>query len=138
MTLSINEVELDLLKVELLKNAKVIRETLERIGIANEEDKIIYPSCYLLYIEGEPHLVHFKQVFHLIRSGSYNNIGPEDIRRRNAVAFCLRKWGMINVRDSDIEGHGVRLFILPHGQKKIWQVKHKISISGIPRHFIGG
>lgn len=126
----------DLLNVEIVKKEGFVRETLERIGIANESKKIIWPSCYLYKIEEKYYLAHFKQMFRFIRPNSYNNTSEDDIVRRNAIAFCLKNWGLIDVDDSKIDKHGMRLFILPHNKKKEWRIEHKINLSKIPRGMI--
>lgn len=119
---------MDILKIELLADRPVVKETLNRIGIINKIQKIIYPSCYLYSTETEDFLIHFKQLFMLKQANSYNNISELDIHRRNAIAFCLKNWGLINCNDNTIDPHHVKIEIIPFDQKFEWTVMHKIDL----------
>jgi len=121
----------NLLKVKVLVDDKVIKETLNRIGIANKKKKILYPSCYLYECEGRQYIVHFKQMFLLTRDSAYNAICEDDILRRNAIAFCLKNWGLIEVEDVKIEPHNKFVFVLPHNQKMVWKISHKFNFRSI-------
>lgn len=116
-----------LLEVKLLVEPKVIIETCNRIGIANKREKILFPSCYLYEKDNTYYLVHFKQMFLLTRKDGYNNICDEDIARRNAIAFCLKNWGLIEVDDSLIQPHDKFVYVLPFSEKKDWRINHKFS-----------
>ena len=115
----------ELLEIKPLVDLKVIVETLTRLGIANKEKKIIYPSCYLIEKDNRIFLAHFKQCFLLEGNNSYNNISLDDIHRRNAIAFCLKNWKLIDVDNSLIEPHTRFIFVLPHKDKHNWQVINK-------------
>jgi len=123
--------DLNLVKVELCADEKVIKETCNRCGIANKKKKILYPSCYLYEQDGEYYIAHFKELFLLTRDNGYNNLSEEDVKRRNAVIFCLKNWGLIEVEDEDIEPHDVFVFVLPHSQKRDWRISHKINLFSI-------
>jgi hypothetical protein len=119
---------MELLKIKLLEDKKVIQETTNRIGIANKKKKVLFPSCYLYERDGDTYLVHFKQLFSLTRSNGYNNISIEDITRRNAVAFCLKNWGLIDIDDESIDPHDIYVFVLPHKDKNDWEINHKVNL----------
>lgn len=118
---------MDLLKIKLLTDKKVVQETTNRIGIANKRKKILYPSCYIYEKEGDIYLAHFKQLFAL-RDTGYNNVCEEDIKRRNAVAFCLSNWQLIEVDKNDIEPHDTFVFVLPYKEKCQWTIYHKVNL----------
>lgn len=120
--------DLNLIEVELLVDDKVVKETCNRCGIVNKKQKIIYPSCYLYEHDGRYYIVHFKELFLLMRENGYNNISDEDIKRRNAIIFCLQNWGLINVIDGDIDPHDVYVFVLPFSEKSEWKISHKINM----------
>lgn len=119
---------MELLEINLLVEPKVVIETCNRIGIANKKEKILYPSCYLYNKDDTYYLVHFKQMFELTRKDCYNNICDEDIVRRNAIAFCLKNWGLIMVEDVLIEPHNKFVYVLPYAEKRDWKISHKINI----------
>jgi len=125
------EIEKDLLEIKVLVDDKVIKETLNRIGIANKKKKILYPSCYLYDQDNKKYLVHFKQMFLLTRDFAYNAICEDDILRRNAIAFCLKSWGLIEVANERIEPHNKFVFVLPYNQKQDWKVSHKFNFRSI-------
>lgn len=125
-----------MLKVELLVDKKVVQETLNRIGIPNKKDNILYPSCYLYEDEKKDvYLIHFKHLFGISRSDSYNDVTDEDIERMNSIAFCLRNWGMISVEDDAISPHGSFVFIVPYAEKYLWKIKHKINMFTLRNKF---
>jgi len=121
----------NLLKIKVLVDTKVISETCSRIGIANKKKKILYPSCYVYIIDNEYYLVHFKQMFLLTRETAYNAVCEDDLLRRNAIAFCLKNWGLIDVADEEIEPHNKFVFVLPHNQKNDWVISHKFNFRTI-------
>jgi len=123
--------ELNLVEVTLLADEKVIKETCNRCGIANKKQKILYPSCYLYEQDGTYYIAHFKELFMLTRDNGYNNISEEDITRRNAVIFCLKNWGLIDVEEKEIEPHDIFVFVLPHKEKRDWRISHKINLFSI-------
>lgn len=122
---------MNLLKIELLVDKKIIDETVSRIGIANRKDKVLYPSCYVYQHGDDFYLVHFKEMFMLTRENAYNNICEEDIIRKNAVAFCLKNWGLIAVEDDEIEPHNKFIFVLPYQDKEYWRISHKFNYRSI-------
>lgn len=128
--------QIDLIQVKPLVDVKIIKESLQRIGIANKKEKILYPSAYLVtekdvYEDGAEdvfYIAHFKQLFLLMRKNSYNNFSDEDRTRLNAIIFCMKEWKLIEVDETLIESHNKFVFVLPHKDKKEWQIKHKIKL----------
>lgn len=123
----------ELLEIKVLVDTKVIFETCSRIGIANKKKKILYPSCYLYEQDGKFYLAHFKQMFLLTRDSAYNSVCEDDILRRNAIAFCLRQWGLIDVSEDAITPHNRYVFVLPHNQKHEWRISHKFNFRGLDK-----
>lgn len=118
---------IDLVEVELAEgvDVKVIKETLSRMGIANKKEKILYPSCYLYEEDGCYFIAHFKELYAL-RENGFNNLSEKDLDRRNAIIFCLEKWGLIEVvYPEQIENHEMFVFILPYSEKHSWKINHK-------------
>jgi hypothetical protein len=119
---------MELLKIKLLTDEKVLKESLSRIGIVNKKEKILYPSCYLFVENEEYFLVHFKQLFMLKRDNGYNNVSDQDIQRRNAIAYCLKQWGLIDVDENDIQPHNLFVYVLPFKEKNNWTISHKVNL----------
>jgi len=116
------------LKINLSVDKRVVQETLNRIGVSNKKEKVLYPSCYIIEENDEYFLVHFKQLFSLSRNDAYENISEQDITRRNSIAFCLKNWGLIDVEDKFITPHNSYIFVLPYEDKDSWKVTHKINL----------
>ena len=117
---------MELLKIDPLVNIKVIQESCSRIGVADKKHKILYPSCYCIKQDDGYYIAHFKQLF-MLKNGGYNNISEDDLKRRNAIAFCLRSWGLIDVIEESITPHDCFVFVLPHKEKDSWKINHKIN-----------
>lgn len=109
-------------------NVKIILETLTRIGIAKRQERVLYPSCYLYQDEDSLCLVHFKELFTLLRDDSYDNMSDKDILRRNAIAFCLKNWGLVDLLEPGlIDNREKFVFVLSKQEKPNWSIEHKIS-----------
>lgn len=117
----------EFIEVELLNKKEIINETLTRIGIGNKDKKILYPSVYLFERNGKFYLAHFKQLFGLIKDDAYDNLTDSDVRRRNAIIYLLKTWGLIDVDESKIEPHDIKIFVLSHRDKKDWRIYHKFN-----------
>ena len=74
-----------------------IRETLTRIGIANNRTKTLYQSCHILNKRGKTYIVHFKELLEL--DGRIANLTTEDTERRNDIAKLLEEWGLCKIVD---------------------------------------
>jgi hypothetical protein len=70
-------------------------------------------------------------MFLLTRESAYNALCEDDILRRNAIAFCLRQWGLIEVDDKQIEPHNKFVFVLPYNQKQEWYISHKFNFRSV-------
>ena len=108
---------------------RVIMETLERIGVAKTEEKILYPYCYILKKKRKFYLIHYKEVFSFVMK-------PIDKARLNTVATILREWKMIDFEDSEINnGAGIlpSIYIVTYPEKKNWKIRAKTKNSDIKK-----
>jgi chitinase len=87
------------IEIELTKEDSFpkIRETLTRIGIANNKTKTIYQSCHILNKRGKVYIVHFKELLAL--DGRVAVMTDEDIERRNDITKLLAEWGLCQIVD---------------------------------------
>ena len=80
-----------------------VKETLTRIGAPayskdpNAPGKTLWQSCHILYKRQKYYLVHFKEMFLLDGKASRTTVTEEDLARRNAIAFLLQQWGLIEI-----------------------------------------
>jgi hypothetical protein len=116
-------------EVKLLSDFLVIKETLERIGIANRKTKIITPSVYILHKQGNYYIIHFKELLAL--DGFKRNINETDISRRNAIISLLANWDMVSIEEDGVyqEELEEQIFVLPYAEKINYKINHKYRIS---------
>lgn len=112
----------------------VIKETLNRIGIAIEDGdrKRLFPSVYLYITEinGErkKFLIHFKEYYQITRgSDAYNNISEEDMNRLGYIAGLLRRWGVIECDPRSIVKWAESVRVLSKKESSEWNIIHKIK-----------
>lgn len=121
------------IKLTQPENFLKIKETLTRMGIANQRDKVLYQSCHILKkhdVEtGEPRLfiVHFKDMMRL--DGKLVNISDEDIQRTVSIAKTLETWGLLEVESSPENVEVTNNFrVIKAAQKAEWTLKSKYVV----------
>ncbi len=116
-------------EVKLETDFLVIKETLERIGIANRKTKVITPSVYILHKQGNYYIIHFKELLAL--DGFKRNISESDINRRNAIISLLFNWDMVDIVEDGIYQRELeeQIFVLPYSEKRDYKINHKYKIS---------
>ena len=58
-----------------------VKETLTRMGIANNKDKVLYQSCHILQKQGKYYIVHFKEMLRM-DGRQVDKIGRASCRER--------------------------------------------------------
>ena len=122
--------------VDLLKPFPIVRETLGRIGIANMEEKKLFPSCYVYQKGDDYYISHFKE---LLRKPQ---LDENDYKRRDTIIWLLENWGLISIayeEDVDIVKDNVlkkKIFILSREQmlRGKWEIVHKLQQYGITQY----
>ena len=106
-----------------------VKETLTRMGIANNKDKILYQSCHILQKQGRYYIVHFKEMLKL--DGRPVVIDEEDEVRRDSIAQLLEDWGLVDIAP----GQRSYMFVMANNfrvisfkQKDEWALKSKYTI----------
>ncbi len=106
-----------------------VKETLTRMGIANNKDKVLYQSCHILQKQGKYYIVHFKEMLRM--DGRQVDIDGEDYQRRDSIAQLLEDWGLIVIEDSareDLFGLTNNFRVISFKQKDDWTLKAKYTI----------
>lgn len=118
-----------MVEIRLIRKYLVVKETLERIGIANRETKVITPSCYIIYDDDDKYYItHFKN---LLAKNSNKPIPQKDIDRQNAICTMLQNWGSIEIVNEEgiyQEELKEKIFVLKYDEKQNYQINHKIKI----------
>jgi len=123
-------------KVILKEHFSVVRESLDRIGIANKEKKTIMPLCYILHktnwetSESEYYIIHFKNLKKL--DGDLTYYTKEDEIKQSSIAKLLETWGLVEIiNKEELPIKNSFVYVLPHSKKKDWTVNHKYKIGSI-------
>lgn len=105
-----------------------VKETLTRMGIANNKDKVLYQSCHILQKQGKYYIVHFKEMLKL--DGRPVNIDSEDYIRRDSIAQLLQDWGLIEIETPDVHLAEMQnnFRVITFRQKDEWTLKSKYTI----------
>lgn len=107
----------------------LVKESLTRIGLANQTEKKLYQSCNILHRRGKYYITHFKEMFLL--DGKPANISDEDIERRNLIASLLEDWGLLKIKDAQKvsnKAHITSVKILSFSEKSQWQLIPKYTV----------
>lgn len=105
-----------------------VKETLTRMGIANNKDKILYQSCHILQKQGKYYIVHFKEMLKL--DGRPVIIDSEDYIRRDSIAQLLQGWGLLDIVTPDVHLAEMQnnFRVITFQQKSEWTLKSKYTI----------
>lgn len=117
-----------MIEIRLKKNFSVIKETLERIGIANRQTKVITPSCYIIQKDDKIYITHFKC---LLVDNENKPIPQKDINRQNAICSMLQNWNSIEIVDEENvyqEELLEKIFVLKFEEKSEYFINHKVKV----------
>ena len=114
------------IKLTNQENFLKVKETLTRMGIANNNDKMLYQSCHILNKQGKTYIAHFKDLIAL--DGKSVLISEEDRTRTNSIAMMLEQWGLVEVIDRGLP-IAPNFRIIKHSQKGEWTL--------IPKYVVG-
>ncbi|MGL4521373.1 MAG: translational repressor RegA [Bacilli bacterium] len=103
-----------------------IKETLTRMGIANNKDRVLYQSCHILQKQGRYYIVHFKELLQL--DGRQVEITSEDETRRNNIAKCLSDWNMCDILGTHYYSTENHFRIISFKDKENWKLVCKYRI----------
>ncbi|MGL5579402.1 MAG: translational repressor RegA [Cetobacterium sp.] len=103
-----------------------IKETLTRMGIANNKDRVLYQSCHILQKQGLYYIVHFKELLQL--DGRQVDITVEDELRRNNIAKCLSDWNMCDIVGTHRFNTENHFRIISFKEKENWKLVSKYRI----------
>ncbi|AIT72784.1 translation repressor of early genes [Enterobacteria phage RB5] len=107
-----------------------VKETLTRMGIANNKDKVLYQSCHILQKKGLYYIVHFKEMLRM--DGRQVEMTEEDEVRRDSIAWLLEDWGLIEI----IPGQRTFMKDLTNNFRVIsFKQKHEWKL--VPKYTIG-
>lgn len=118
------------LEIELISpdNFLKIKETLTRIGIANNVNKTLVQSCHILQKRGKYYVVHFKELLAL--DGRCVEFTGEDIERRNNIAMLLQEWGLCKIvsPENHVFTGDNKFRVISYRESKDWNLVYKYKI----------
>lgn len=106
-----------------------IKETLTRMGIANNVEKTLWQSCHILQKQGRYYIVHFKEMLKM--DGRKVNIDEEDLIRRDSIAQLLEDWQLLEIcpgQRIDMAEMENNFRVISFKQKAEWKLIHKYNI----------
>jgi hypothetical protein len=112
-----------------------IRETLTRIGIADQPNKTLYQSCHILHKRKRYVIIHYKELRAF--DGKEMTITDEDIARRNTIIALLVKWNLVNLFNSEAKLEPILedgVDVIPFKEKSKWKLIPKYQMGGRPVH----
>jgi hypothetical protein len=122
-----NYIEVDILNKD---NFLKIKETLERIGISNKDNTVLYQTAHILHKQNKYYVMHFKEMFEL--DGRETDISDEDLGRRNRIISLLEDWGLLKILSDKklLEPKIVlsKIKIVKHKDKADWKFESKYTI----------
>jgi hypothetical protein len=126
------KIDLDnLVWVKLEKPFLVVKETLNRIGVASKKENTLYQSCHILHKKGRYAIVHFKELY--ILDGKGADLSEHDIARRNTIVNLLVEWGLVTLEKPEQTKEPTvsigTIKIITSSDKKNWKLvsKHPIE-----------
>jgi hypothetical protein len=109
--------------VTIKKDYQVVTETLERMGVRNNQEKKFFPSCYCVEHNGEHKIYHFKELFLMEgKESSYNDL---DELRRNTIIKLLADWGIVEPKQEITEIIAQKIDVINFKNKKEYKICHK-------------
>ena len=106
-----------------------IKETLTRIGVASNKNKVLFQTAHILHKRGRYYIVHFKELFAL--DGKTSSIESVDIERRNSIVKLLVEWNLLTVvNEEQLEpmGHVGQFKVISFKDKRNWELVPKYTI----------
>jgi len=124
------------IKVTLKKDFPVIKETLERMGVVNAKDGVIYPSCYCIEtgeMDGDEKvytIAHFKELFAFHKKTSDFEDNGTDKARLRTIVYFLNKWNLVSVANTDdiSEILHQKIGVISKSDKQKYKVVHKFNV----------
>lgn len=103
-----------------------VKETLTRIGIANNKTKVLYQSCHVLQKGGEYFIAHFKELLAL--DGNSSNLTFEDLQRTESITNLLVQWGLVKVEDDVVLASAKTFRVIKFQEKHNWNLVPKYTV----------
>ena len=104
-----------------------VKETLSRIGIANNRTKTLYQSCHVLKKQDKFYIVHFKEM--LVLDGNVVELSSDDIIRLNSIALLLEQWGLLTLVHPNSHKIVNNFRVISYKDKPNWNL--------VPKYIIG-
>lgn len=103
-----------------------VKETLTRIGIANNKTKVLYQSCHILQKGGDYFIAHFKELLAL--DGNSSNLTFEDLQRTESIANLLAQWGLVEVEGDIVLASSKTFRVIKFHEKQNWKLVPKYTV----------
>lgn len=107
----------------------IIRETLRRIGLQENETKALTQQCYLLHKRGRYYIGHYKLFTEM--EGQPHSMTAFDYLIQRQAASLLERWGccsLVNGGERMKREDGLRLCVVPKAKEYMWRLISPVRV----------
>lgn len=107
----------------------IIRETLRRIGLQENETKALTQQCYLLHKRGRYYIGHYKLFTEM--EGRPHSMTAFDYLIQRQAASLLERWGccsLVNEGERMKREDGLRLCVVPKAKEYMWRLISPVRV----------
>lgn len=107
----------------------IIRETLRRVGLQENETKALTQQCYLLHKKGRYYIGHYKLFTEI--EGQPPSMTTFDYMIQRQAASLLERWGcctLINDEERMHKSDSLRLCVVPKAKEYMWRLISPVRV----------
>lgn len=107
----------------------IIRETLRRVGLQENETKALTQQCYLLHKKGRYYIGHYKLFTEM--EGHPPSMTSFDYLIQRQAASLLERWGccsLVNEAERMKREDGLRLCVVPKAKEYMWRLISPVRV----------
>ena len=107
----------------------IIRETLRRVGLQENETKALTQQCYLLHKKGRYYIGHYKLFAEM--EGETPSMTTFDYLIQRLAASLLERWGcctLVNEEERMHKADSLRLCVVPKAKEYMWRLISPVRV----------
>lgn len=110
------------------------RETLTRMGKISSDGKSLEQTCFLLHKRGQYAIMHWLEMREM--DGEDVILSAADLAHRNAVAYLLDQWALVDLEDPDMVEDDQRaspgsVTVIPYKEKNKYELRPLYEIGRV-------
>ena len=107
----------------------IIRETLRRVGLQENETKALTQQCYLLHKKGRYYIGHYKLFAEM--EGETPSMTTFDYLIQRQAGSLLERWGcctLVNEEERMHKADSLRLCVVPKAKEYMWRLISPVRV----------